>query len=114
MRTDGLGAFDASSIESTGGEFLHFTDDACRTERSHCGCVVPKGHETPHVCGCGASWRVAIDGSLHVYALPAMHAEWKQLERDAAIRLAAELARRRPILVEQVDAPADSREEVPF
>lgn len=41
----------------------------CGVSESYCLCVLPSGHETPHVCCCGGSYRRDGD-TLYIYALP--------------------------------------------
>lgn len=86
----------------------------CCTAQSRCLCILPEGHETPHVCGCGGSFLLRENGELVVYALPSGSPSYR-LSQEQALVKANEVARTGPLFVEGPFEPLRvSREPIKF
>lgn len=50
----------------------HNTSVICGLREAMCECVLPSGHDGPHVCdaGCGGSWDFDASGEFVVVSLP--------------------------------------------
>lgn len=63
----------------------------CGAVEARCRCVLPPGHETPHVCACGGSYAHDADGRLErVYAFPPPYEGGLRLTQEQAIAKANE------------------------
>lgn len=74
----------------------------CGVVESQCSCILPPGHETPHVCACGGSYREDDGGELVVYALPPMLNPDRRITQEQAIADANRYAQRGPLNTESV------------
>lgn len=86
----------------------------CYTAQSRCLCILPEGHETPHVCGCGGSFLLRENGELVVYALPSGSPDIR-ITQEEAIEVANAAARNGPLFVEgPFESLRVSREPIKF
>lgn len=76
----------------------------CGVIQYRCVCILPHGHETPHVCDCGGSYH-RVGDRLKVYALPPGDPGYVSLNEEEAISLANRCATEGPIFEEDVDLP---------
>jgi hypothetical protein len=70
----------------------------CWDREEGCLCILPKGHETPHVCECGGSYSKGPEG-FQAYAMPpgTGPGTYTCLTEEQAIEKANEMVRQGPL-----------------